>query len=488
MTTVTETPASANVPAERRASSRAAVFALARFEARGLLLRIPVLIAFAVYIGWTVWHTRTSWDGFPALQDADRATQNGPLLVGLAVLLCANHAVLRSRRHHTEAYFTVLVARPWHRTVAHLLSVVPVTLLAAVCVGGQFTWEALKPGAVGHGSPGELLVGPLSVLLLGALGVLLARLLTSPLAAPLLIVFLLLFSVFTTGFGDDGGARWLVPAVGENALYLAGFALTAALVAVLLSGGARLRTVQAGVAGAVALTLVGAVGQSRDVPAETTEARTRVSVAPEKEQECAERDATAYCAFPEWEPRTGDWAQIVAGVRALAGDPARDRPLVVRQRIEARYGLSGDSALAPSARPGEVTVGTSWGGNRVPEFAVAGVLVTGREEAMGAMCDGRMVTVMWLALADRPDPMSDLRRVRLDDSVSGSAIVVSRTEPLNMTAAHTELVRESLRLPRAQIAGKVRAHWAELTAPEVTTDRVARLLGLDAPEAKDECL
>ncbi|MET7293415.1 ABC transporter permease [Streptomyces griseoloalbus] len=507
MTTVTETPAPATAPAERRASSRAAVFALARFEARGLLLRTPVLIAFAVYIGWTVWRTRTSWDGFPALQDADRATQNGPLLVGLAVLLCANQAVLRSRRHHTESYFGVLVVRPWRRTVAHLLSVVPVALLAAVCVGGQFTWEALKPGAVGHGSPGELLVGPLSVLLLGAFGVLLARLLTSSLAAPLLIVLLLVFSMFTSGFGDGSRARWLVPAVSENsfatlpsdllgrpaawhALYLAGLALTAALVAVLLSGGARLRTVQAGVAGAVALTLVGAVGQSRDVPPETTAARTRVSVTPEKEQECAERDGTTYCAFPEWEPRTGDWAEIVADVRALAGDPERDRPLVVRQRIEARYGLSDDSALAPSARPGEVTVGTSWGGNRVPEFAaaVAGVLVTGREEAVGPMCDGRMVTVMWLALADRPDPMSDLRRVRLGDSVSGAAIVVSQTEPMNMTAAHTELVRELLRRPRAGIAERVRAHWAELTAPKVTTDRVARLLGLDAPEEKDECL
>ncbi|CAL9518293.1 ABC transporter permease [Streptomyces sp. Tu 3180] len=507
MTTVTTvTPAPAAATAAPRASW-AAVFALARSEARLLLLRAPVLIAFAVYAGWTVWRTRTSWDGFPALQDADRATQNGPLLVGLAVLLCANHAVLRSRRYGTEQHFAVLVVPPWRRTVAHLLSVVPAALLVAACVGGQFAWEALKPGAVGHGSPGELLVGPLSVLLSGAFGVLLARLVASSLAAPLLIVLLLFSFLFVAVPTDDGWTRWLAPAVGEHsgltlpsgllgrpaawhALYLAGLALTAALVAVLVSGGARLWAVRAGAAGAVALTLVGAVAQSRGVPPETAEARTRISVAPEKEQRCAERAGATYCAFPEWTPRTGDWAEAVESVRALAGGTAQDRPLVVRQRIEARYGLSGDAALPALTRPGEVTVGTAWGGNRVPEFsvAVAGVLVTGEEQEVGLMCDGRMVTVMWLALAGRPDPMSDLRRVRLDDSVSGSAVVISQTEPLNMTAAHTELVRELLERPRDQVAAKVRAHWDELTAPKVTAGRVADLLGLDAPEEADECL
>lgn len=507
MTTTSADRATTPAPAATAAGPRdswAAVFALARFEARRLLLRVPVLTAFAVYLTWIVWRTRDSFDGFPALQDADRATQGGPLLVGLAVLLCANHAVLRSDRYGTDRHFTVLVVPPWRRTVAHVLSVVPATLLATVCVAGQFTWEALKPGAVGNGSPAELLVGPLSVLLCGAFGVLLGRLLPVPLAAPLLIVFLLLFFVFTTGLGD--GARWLMPVVGEgggsfslpsellgrpaawHALYLAGLALTVALLAVLLSGGLRLRAVQAGVAGALALTVVGAVGQSRGVPEETAEARTRISVTPEKVHHCDERDATTYCAFPEWTPRTGDWAEIVDGVRSLAGPGAQDRPLVVRQRVEARYGLDTDPLLTPSARPGEVTVGTTWGGNRVPEFAaaVAGVLVTGKEETASGICDGRMVTVMWLALADLPDPVDAMRSVRLDDSDTGSAIVVSQTEPLSMSAAHTELVRELLRRPQEDTAAQVRTNWAELTAPGVTTDRVAQMLGLDAPDVNEE--
>ncbi|GGR02832.1 ABC transporter permease [Streptomyces pilosus] len=483
-----------------------AVFALAAFEGRRLLLRVPVLVAFAVYLAWTVWRAHRVGDGHPALQDVDRATQGAPVLVGLAVLLSVHQAVLRSRRYDTERHLSVLVVPPWRRTVAHLLSVVPVTLLVAVCVGVQFTWQALKPTAVGHGSPAELLVGPLSVLLFGAFGVLLGRLLPVPAAGPLLIVFLFLFSVFATAPTSTGWSRWLVPSVGENssatlpsdligrpaawhALYLAGLALSVALAALLLSGGARLWSVRAGAAAAVALTLAGAWGQSRGVPEETAEARVRATVAPEKTQRCVARDATTYCAFPEWGPRTGDWAEVVDDVRSLAGGDAHERPLTVRQRIEARYGLDGDAALAASPHPGEVTVGTSWGGNRTPEFAVAVavVLVTGREEASGAVCDGRIVPVMWTALAGRPDPVADLRRVRLDDSVTGGAIVLSQTETLQMTAAHTEVLRALLDLPRDEAAARVKANWAELTAPKVTTQRVAQVLGLDAPEGEDAC-
>ncbi|MFF9487183.1 ABC transporter permease [Streptomyces sp. NPDC014676] len=507
MTTLTAGPPAATATTSGPRASWAAVLTLARFETHRLLLRVPVLVAFAVYLGATVWKTRTSWDGFPALQDADRATQGAPLLVGLAVLLCVNQAVLRSRRYDTDRHLDVLVVQPWRRTAAHLLSVAVVALLTGVCVAGQFIWEALKPGAVGHGSPGELLAGPLSVLVLGALGVLLGRLLAAPFAAPLLLVVLLFFSLLITDAGGERWTRWLSLTVGEytsntlpsellgrpaawHALYLTGLALSAALLAVLVSGGARLRTVRVGTAGAVVLTLVGAVAQSQGVSPETTEARTRYSVTPEKEQRCAERGAVTYCAFPAWGVRTDDWAEVLNSVRSLAGGTAQNRPLVVRQRVEARYGLDSDAAIAPATRPGEITVGTAWGGNRVPEFAVAvaGVLITGTEAGTGEMCDGRMVTVMWLALAGRPDPMSDLRRVRLDDSDTGSAGVLSQTNPLSMTAAQTEVVRELLRRPEDGTAAKVKARWAELTAPEVTTDRVAQLLGLDEPEAEDECL
>ncbi|KOW00095.1 ABC transporter [Streptomyces sp. NRRL B-1140] len=502
MTAVTEKPA---VPgtAEEPGGAWRAVFALAVFESRRLLTRVPVLLAFAVYVGWTVWRGGRAWGDYPALQDADRATQGAPMLIGLAVLLSVNFAALRSRRHDTERHLAVLVLPRWRRTAAHALSVVAVALLTAVCVAGQFGREALRPGAIGHGSVAELLVGPLTVLLCGLFGLLLAGLVRSALAGPLLVVLFLFFFVFLSGLND--GARWLLPAVEEasantlpsdlmgrpaawHALYLAGLGLCLGLLAVLLAG-ARKPAVFAGVAGALAMTLVGGVAQSAGDSPELVKARERATVHPEQVQTCARRDGSTYCAFPEWGPRVADWAGVVDRVRSLAGGSAHEQDLVVRQRIEARYGLSSDSALTPLERPHEVTVGTAWGGNRVPEFsaAVAGVLIAGGEKAASSICDGRMVPLMWLAVGWESEPLDALRRVRLDDSVTGSAYVLQPTDGLYMTEAQTEVLRALLDLPRGEAEARVKDHWGELTAPKVTTARAAGLLGLPAPEGKDTC-
>ncbi|MFD5337115.1 ABC transporter permease [Streptomyces hawaiiensis] len=483
----------------------AAVIALALVETRLLLTRLPVMIAFVVYGGWTVWRSGKDWDGHPALQDVDRATQGAPMLVGLAVLLCVNHAALRSRRHGTEHHFAVLVLQPWRRTVAHALSAVAAALTTGACVAAQFGREALRPGAIGRGSVSELLAGPLTVLLFGLVGLLMAGLVRSALAAPLLIVFLLFVFLFLSGMRDDW-SRWLLPVVAEatsttlpsdligrpaawHALYLAGLALCAGLVAVLVAGG-RKPVVVAGVAGTLAMTLVGGVAQARGDSPELVRARERASATPEQVQSCVRRDGSAYCVFPEWGPRVGDWAGVVDRVRSLAGGGAREQKIVVRQRVDARHGVSGDSALTPLERPYEVTVGTRWGGNRVPEFsaAVAGVLIAGDEKAATSICDGRMVTVMWLAVGWESDQVAALRRVRLDDSDTGSALVLQPTNGMYMTDAQTEVLRALLDRPRGEVTARVKDHWAELTAPKVTAARAAQLLGVAAPEGDDKCL
>ncbi|WP_328413087.1 ABC transporter permease [Streptomyces violaceus] len=504
MTTVVEKPVASGERSEPR-GSWAAVIALALVETRLLLTRLPVMIAFLVYGGWTVWRSGRDWDGYPALQDVDRATQGAPMLVGLAVLLCVNHAALRSRRHGTEHHFAVLVLQPWRRTVAHALSAVAAALTTGVCVAAQFGWEALRPGAIGQGSVSELLAGPLTVLLFGLVGLLMAGLVRSALTAPLLVVFLLFVFLFLSGMREDW-SRWLLPVVAEatsntlpsdligrpaawHALYLSGLALCAGLAAVLVAGG-RKPVVVAGVAGALAMTLVGGVAQARGDSPELVRARERASATPEQVQTCVRRDASTYCVFPEWGPRVGDWAGVVDRVRSLAGGGAREQKIVVRQRIEARYGISTDSALTPLERPHEVTVGTEWGGNRVPEFsaAVAGVLVAGDEKAATSICDGRMVTVMWLALGWESDPVAALRRVRLDDSDTGSALVLQPTNGMYMTDAQTEVLRALLDRPRGEVTARVKDHWAELTAPKVSAARAAELLGVAASEGDDKCL
>jgi hypothetical protein len=497
--------------AERTEDQRrpwAAVLALALFEARKLLLRAPVLFMFVVYAAWICWDMRDAWTGYPALQDIDRATQTGPLLPALAVLLCANQAVLRSRRQDTDRHFGVLVLEPWRRTVAFALSVVPAAGLTALMVGAQFTWGVLAPGSVGHGSVGELLVGPFTVLLAGTAGVLLARVVRSAFAAPMLLVMAFFSTLFLGAVpGDDNGSatRWLVPVIGDassktlpsdllgrpaawHALYLFGLALTLALAAVLVNGG-RTKTVAAALVVAVGHGTWGAVGQAAKVSADVVSARVLATVNPAKVQSCARHGNSTYCAFPEWLPRTGTWAEVADHVQSLAGGTAAQEKLLVRQRVDARYGMDGDGAIQPSTVPYQVTVGTRWGGPRVPEFAaaVSSVLVMGSEKAVGSFCDGRMVTIMWLALGWQSDPLTELRAVRLDDSVSGSAIVLSPTNPMSMTAEQTTVLRELLAAGTTKITPKVKAHWTELTAPKVTTAKVAELLGVKAPTGADKC-
>lgn len=504
MTTLVEKPAASGTRDEPDGPFRA-VLALALFESRRLLTRIPVLLAFAVYLGWTVWRSGKAWGDYPALQDADRATQGAPMLVGLAVLLSVNQAALRSRRYGTERHFAVLLLPHWCRTAAHALSVLAAALVTAVCVAGQFGREALRPGAIGQGSVGELLVGPLTVLLSGLTGLLLAVLVRSVIAGPLLVVFALLVFMFFWGTSDDA-SRWLLPAVveasgntlpsdlmgrpaGWHALYLAGLALSLGLAAVLVAGG-RKPAVVAGAAGALAMTLVGGVAQSGGDSPQLVKARERATVHPEQVQSCVRRDGSTYCVFPGWKPRVGDWAAVVDRVRSLAGGGAHEQDIVVRQRVEARYGLSGDGTLTPLERPHEVTVGTQWGGNRVPEFsaAVAGVLIAGDEQAATSICDGRTIPLMWLAVGWESDPLDALRHVRLDDSITGSAMVLQPTNGLSMTAAQTEVLRALLDLPRGEAGARVKDRWSELTAPKITAARAAELLRLPAPEEEDKCL
>ncbi|MFL1901547.1 ABC transporter permease [Streptomyces tauricus] len=502
MSTVLETPARA-AGTTHPPHPWAAVLALARFEARELRLNMSFLALAVLYMIWIVWQATRLQGDFPILQNVDRGTQMMPVLIGLAVMLNVNRAVLRSRRRDTDRHFDVLVVEPWRRTVAHALSAVPAALFTAVCVTVQFTWAALKPGAAGHGSPAELAVGPLTVLLFGVLGALFGRLFLSILAAPILLVLLLFAEVFVAPPSGSGWVSWLYPVVSEtgsdpfpsdllerpaawHALYLVGLVLLIALLAVLVSGG-RTTAVKAAVAGALALTLVGGVGQAGGTPAGSTPARERASVTPEKIRKCIEHGRSTYCAFPEWTGRTADWAAVVDRVQNLAGGRAGGERLTVDQRIDARYGLDSDTSLTPSTEPGHVTVRTDWGGNRIPEFAVAvaSVLVAGDEKAGTEVCDARMVTVMWLALGGASDPMSALSDVRLDDSVSGPALVLSPTEPFNMSAEQTRIVAELLKKPRYDVAGKVKAKWTELTSPDTSMARVAELLNVSAAAASD---
>ncbi|OQD55965.1 ABC transporter permease [Streptomyces phaeoluteigriseus] len=512
-TITTVTDSAPGLPETQGPGSRTgAVLALARFEARELLLQIPVLVFLLLYVGFTTARL-TFQDGmsdYPVLNTVDRNTQTAPLFLAVALLVCSNAAALRSRKHGTVQQFDVMAMEPWRRVLAHVLSTVPLAVLTAVVVAGEFTREALKPGAIGHGSVGELAVGPLVVLMAGITGVLLARLVPMPFAPMLFVVAAYLLMVLATDVSesDEPQVGWLSPMVfsgisgGDpvpsdllgrpaawHALYLLGLCAALTCAALLLSGG-RTRGVKAATALALAVTAAGAIGQFTRDTAALEAARKTASTTPQKVQSCTEHDGSTYCAFPEWKGVRDDWAAVVERVRSAAGGSATEASVTVRQRIDTSGGIEVDSALNPSATPGVVTVGTRWGGNRVPEFAVgaATVLVAGTEDATTrAMCDARAVTIMWLVLGTDPTPMATFRDVRLDDSTTGSGLVLAPTNGLSLTSHQTAVVGELLARPRAEITALVKKHWSELTSARTSTAEAAKLLGVAVPQGVESC-
>ncbi|MEU1517893.1 ABC transporter permease [Streptomyces sp. NPDC005811] len=491
-----------------------AILALARFETRELLTQVQILFFFALCLVLVIVQMvrQEGMDDYPILNMVDRQTQAVSPLFALAVLVCANAAALRSRKHGTVHQLDVLAMDPWRRTLAHILSVVPFAALTALLALAQYTREALKPGAIGHGSLGELAVGPLTVLLAGVVGVLLARLL--PLSfAPLLFVIVfylaLVVAADLAGQGKGWAWQWLSPVTLDSlpsgdpvpsdllgrpaawhALYLLGLCAMVACTALLLAGG-RTRAVKAATALALATTVAGVIGQ---VPRDTAALETARKVASEnplKVQSCTKYDGSTYCSFPEWNGVRDDWAGVVRRVRSLAGGPAATEHLTIRQRIDATSGVEQDTSLTALSTPGEVTVGTHWGGNRVPEFAVgvASVLVGAREEVTsGQLCgDARAVTIMWLALGADPTPLDTFRDVRLDDSDQGSAVILAPTSGFSLGADQTKVVRELLDRPRAEITERVKTHWTELTSASTTTAQAAKLLGVPVPKEPSTC-
>ncbi|WP_314223818.1 ABC transporter permease [Streptomyces zaehneri] len=515
MSTTTPTitdPAATPTQPPREGHRAGAVLALARFETRELLQQIPVLFFFALYVVLIALRlmSKDGMDDFPVLNTVDRRTQAMPLLFALALLICANAAALRSRKHGTVQQFAVLAMEPWRRTLAHVLSVIPYAGLTALAVAAEYTREALKPGAIGHGSFGELAVGPLSVLLAGITGVLLARLLPFPFVPILFVIAVYVLGILVSGlvdvrqewvglldpiqfFSPSGGdpvpSDLLGRPAGWHAVYVTGLCAVLACGALLVAGG-RTPAVKAATALALAATTAGVIGQLPGDTAALDAARRTASHSPEKVQSCTTDDGSTYCSFPEWSVVRDDWAEVVDRVRSGAGGTAAEARLTVRQRIYTDGGVEADGTLDPSTTPGEVTVGTRWGGNRVPEFAVgvATVLVGGSEDVTTEpMCDARAVTIMWLVLGQDPTPTATFRNVRLDDSTTGSGVVLAPTNGLSLSGPQTTVIRELLDRPRAEMTARVKAHWTELTSARTTTAQAAKLLGVEVPKEADQC-
>jgi hypothetical protein len=308
-----------DVPAEVR--FRRSMLALAAVESGRLLRHLAVLAATALS-GWLLW--RWGRGTAPVLHYADIATQFPLAPLAGAALLATNLAVLRPHRDGAVDLYGATRLSLARRTLAHLLSVLPLAALGGVLVVADLAWLVGVPGSVGAPHIAEAVTGPALILLGGWLGVLLGRVWRSVAVAPLVLVGLAVGSLtladLYVGGHDQRSWVWLgtllrpvtidpPPAalLGRPAtwhlVYLLGAAAVLGALAVWhsqaqarLRGRAQAVTVTVLVA-ALAVTIGAAVVQTRPTSSALVARRLAAASKPAAELVCQRRGPAIYCVF-----------------------------------------------------------------------------------------------------------------------------------------------------------------------------------------------
>ncbi|HEX9712580.1 MAG TPA: hypothetical protein VGB52_08540 [Actinomycetota bacterium] len=314
-----------------------AVLALARVEGRRLL-RNPAFVAFGAL---TILALRFT-DG--EVTDLNQAYWIGlvffPICAG--VLLATNLATLRARRTGCEELFGVTGASDATRTTAHALAGVHAFIAGVVLL---VAWVIIQRagGAIGWPDPLEALMGPVLILGAAATGVMLARLIPSPLAAlPGIVVIAMVTGQLNSMDGHAYRFEWLAPWPGTNdglppeawprptgahLVYLLALAVLIGAIAVLRRARGR-GTIAVAVSAAL---LAGATGWEHSRPPSERELATAVAWLTDPDHRCIDEAGARLCVYPGYEQLLETWSAAIVPVLAEAPAAVRARSLLVEQ-------------------------------------------------------------------------------------------------------------------------------------------------------------
>jgi hypothetical protein len=510
-------------PAEVR--SRRSMLALAAVES-GRLLRHPAVLAATALSVWLLW--RWGRGTAPVLHYADIATQLPLAPLAGAALLASNLAVLRPHRDGAVDLYDATRLSLARRTLAHLLSVLPLAALGGVLVAADLAWLAGAAFGVGAPHPAEAATGPALIVLGGCLGVLLGRVWRSVAVAPLVLVALAVGSLtlaeLHVGGHDQRSWVWLgallrpvtidpPPAalLGRPAtwhlVYLLGIAVALAALAVWRSQAqARVpRRAQAAAAAvlvaALAATTGAAVAQTRPTSPALAARRLAAVRNPAAELVCQRRGPAVYCVFPGFEPQIGLWEPIVRSVVAAVPPDAAARalPVTVAHRagvhrlVDEEVLLTEGEDPAPSG-PLVAPVGTAWGRDG-PVLVLAQARLAAnvaarlvaptrgqRDEPEWSPCHAQAVVALWLAGQASPHAAEGIRQAVTDSRFETFAIphdVVLDDPQWGVRAGRFALAL--LDRPRDQVASSLWRDWDLVTAPETTLERLGQVIGVQPP-------
>ncbi|MGI5240695.1 hypothetical protein [Dactylosporangium sp. CA-139066] len=434
-----------------------AVLALAWFE--GLrLVRRPVVVAALLVLCplWYLANADRAWR-FAVLYEADQWLQPPGLLLGGVALIASNLAVTRAHRDGATALLDVLTLPLSRRVGAHLVALLPLTAVAGVFVAGHIAVLAALDGSVGRPRVFELATGPAVVLLSGAVGVLLGRIVRGAFVAPLLTVAFVAYTIISLGMAPTGGSNpnWFVPVIGRaggdpefglpplppalmarpagwHLMYLLGVAALVATLALLL---ARCRRGVAAVAAAAALLVTGVAGTAQAGATGRGDDAALIAATrrPGATQTCERIARVTYCSFAGFEPWVEQWDAVARGVSRQTPAAVSEQPLAVRQRLDAyAYSRPGGSPApgtvpvpAPleswqaedraAGIPNAITASTRWG-DGWSEASLAArlayeLITRSGPGAQSHECGARGVLIGWLAGQATPATGAGLRRI-----------------------------------------------------------------------------
>lgn len=506
-------------------SPRRAMFALARVESVRLL-RHPVSIGgVLLFLGpWVFGWITGSVSQYPVLS-ADVAIVQllGMMTVGIAAMIAANLVSLRPHRHRTESLYEVLVLPARWRTGGLLFALVPFVSLVAIVSVARAAILALLPASAGRFDLAEVLTTPVVALLLGAVGVLLARVVRSTVVGLLaaLVVAVVAFVGMTLSISDVA-VRWLLPVAmlsdvvpsdfsdrpaTWHLLYLVGLValVVVAALARTESGHSGVRGSKLAVGAGLAAIVFVAGGVPQLLPDDAAlRARTVAMDDPAPSQTCRRVGDVTYCAYRDFTGWIDGWDNVLRGVRRAVPDNLAVGPgLAVRQRFDVPdrklVGLDGSSmttsgqelerlqvwrrADAAAGTPEAVPIGVSWG-DESSEATLAGAvayrLITGKGSPdNGLVCGARGALLVWLVGQATPETASGLRK---RDRSSWGALALGDGSLSELAVPDYDAASglALLKKPLPEATALVRQHWQELTAPAADAARFATLVGVPA--------
>lgn len=287
-----------------------------------------------------------TWREVPVLNRFDGLTSEALIPFGCAVLLAAQFATMRARRHRSTELFVSFVSSESTVTAAHLIAVAYASAVALCLALAGLAYMKMIGGATAP-RPAVVLIGPALVAFGGAFGVALGRWAPKRFAAPVGLACIVAACTAVTTNSYTHNREWLslwVPSefltgiAGETSLRPYGWRLLYIIALALVAAAVAFAHRNAQRPLALGLALVAVAGsacagrmQMRPFTRSEQVAFVDALIDELRDPSCREHGSVRYCPMPGYGNWVERWREPVEGVLASAPEVSRSADLQIVQ-------------------------------------------------------------------------------------------------------------------------------------------------------------